>query len=69
MRKKIWTVIFASALLILLSVVEQKAVRTLTDEAMTQTQKGFQYAAYFARIVPRFSAAEDVRCAVQAHDG
>ena len=38
MRKKIWTVIFASALLILLSVVEQKAVRTLTDEAMTQTQ-------------------------------
>ena len=38
MRKKIWTVIFTSALLILLSVVEQKAVRTLTDEAMTQTQ-------------------------------
>ena len=38
MRKKIWTVIFTSALLILLSVVEQKAVRTLTDEAMAQTQ-------------------------------
>lgn len=38
MRKKIWTVIFVSALLILLSVVEQKAVRTLTDEAMAQTQ-------------------------------
>ena len=38
MRKKIWTVIFASVLLILLSVVEQKAVCTLTDEAMAQTQ-------------------------------
>ena len=38
MRKKIWTVIFTSVLLILLSVVEQKAVRTLTDEAMAQTQ-------------------------------
>ena len=38
MRKKIWTVIFTSALLILLGVVEQKAVRTLTNEAMAQTQ-------------------------------
>ena len=38
MRRKIWTVIFTSALLILFSVVEQKAVRTLTDEAMMQTQ-------------------------------
>ena len=36
MRKKIWTVIFASAFLILLGVVEQKAVRTLTAEAMAQ---------------------------------
>ena len=39
MRKKVWTVILTTAILILLSVVEQISVGRLTDDALIRTQE------------------------------
>lgn len=39
MRKKVWTVILTTAILILLSVVEQISVGKLTDDALIRTQE------------------------------
>ena len=39
MRKKVWTVILTTAILILLSVVEQISVGRLTDDALVRTQE------------------------------